>query len=240
MAEKSLADCLEESTQRCRTLDAPLAQRLQALADDVRALSPEFATVVERMIERLKAAGAGEASPKPGEPMPEFMLPDQDGRLVSLSALLADGPVVVAFHRGHWCPYCRINAGTLAGIGEDLHAHGVELVAITPEREQFNAELKADAKATFPILSDMDNGYALALNLAFYVGDEKRRYMEAAGWNVAPFQGNASWTLPIPASFIVGQDGRVKARFVDPDYRKRMEIDELMTEVKRLRAEAPR
>ncbi len=82
--------------------------------------------------------------------------------------------------------------------------------------------------ANFPILSDMDNGYALLLNLAFYVGDEKRRFMTAAGWDVSPYQGNESWTLPIPATFVVGRDGRVTARFIDPDYRKRMEIDDIL------------
>ena len=232
MAEKSLADALEECTERCRNMSAPLAVRLQTFATDVRTLSPQFAEVVDRMIDRLKDAGAGENAPKPGEPMPDFMLPDQRGHLVSLSQLVEKGPVVIAFHRGHWCPYCRINAAALAAIVGDVRQLGAELVAITPEMERFNAELNSSSTATFPILSDMDNGYALMLNLAFFVGEEKRDAMIAAGWDVTPYQGNKSRSLPIPATFIVGRDGIVQSRFIDPNYRRRMDTDAILAALK--------
>ena len=78
------------------------------------------------------------------------MMPDQTGRLRSLGELLEMGPVVIAFHRGHWCPYCRINASALAAIEGDVSRLGAKLVAITPEMERFNAELKSDTEATFP------------------------------------------------------------------------------------------
>jgi hypothetical protein len=78
------------------------------------------------------------------------------------------------------------------------------------------------------VLSDMDNGYALLLNLAFYVGDEKKKFMSAAGWDITPFTDSDAWTLPIPATFVVGQDGLVKARFIDPDYRRRMDIGDIL------------
>lgn len=231
MTESSLAERLEECTERCRNLDAPLATRLRALADDVRLLSAEFADVVDHMVTRLEKAGVGVQAPKPGERMPEFVLPDQEGRLVKLSELQKNGPVVIAFHRGHWCPYCRINASALAAIEGEVNSAGAALVAITPEVRKFASELKEGASASFPILCDIDNGYALMLNLAFYVGDEKRRYMEAAGWDIGSFQGNESWTLPIPATFVVGADGIVQARFIDPDYRKRMDIDDILDAV---------
>ena len=231
MAEPSIAEILEETTERCRNLDAPLAERLQAFADEVRALSAEFADTVEHMVDRLKATGAGENAPQPGEPMPEFMLPDQDGHLVSLSELTAKGPVVVAFHRGHWCPYCRITADALARIHEQVQSLGAELVVITPEIERFNAELRSSVGARYAILSDMDNGYALMLNLAFYVGDEKKKLMQYAGWNIPPYNANDNWTLPIPATFVVGSDGVVTARHIDPDYRKRMDVEAILSAV---------
>ena len=231
MAEPSIAQILEETTERCRNLDAPLAGRLQAFAAEVRALDPEFADTVERMIERLRASGAGEKAPAPGEPMPEFMLPDQTGRLVSLSELVERGPVVVAFHRGHWCPYCRITADALTRIHGSVQERGAELVVITPEIERFNAELRSAVGARYPVLSDMDNGYALMLNLAFYVGDEKKKLMQCAGWNISPYNANDNWTLPIPATFVVGSDGRVKARHLDPDYRKRMDVEAILEAV---------
>jgi peroxiredoxin len=228
MAEPSIAEILEETTERCRNLDMPLADRLQAFANEVRALNAEFADTVERMVARLKAAGAGENAPQPGEPMPEFMLPDQSGRLVSLADLIARGPVVVAFHRGHWCPYCRITADALSRIHDSVENLGAELVVITPEIERFNEELRSAVGARYPVLSDMDNGYALMLNLAFYVGDEKKTLMKYAGWDIPPYNANDNWTLPIPATFVVGSDGLVKARHIDPDYRKRMDVEAIL------------
>jgi peroxiredoxin len=234
MAEKTLSENLEECTLRCENMDAPLPVRLQAFADDVRRLNPEFAEIVDRMVSCLKDACLGENAPKPGEPMPDFMMPDQSGRLHTLSELLKTGPAVIAFHRGHWCPYCRINADALAAMQGDVERLGAKLVAITPEAERFNAELTSSVEAKFPVLSDMDNGYALMLNLAFLVGDEQRRAMIDAGWDFSPYQGNTNWTLPIPATFVVGQDGLVKARFIDPDYRRRMDTSVILETLRSL------
>lgn len=225
MAEPSFADLLEASTARCRAMDAPLARRLQSFADDVRALSPEFAAVVDRMVARLTDSGAGSAAPNVGEPMPPFLLPDQDGHLVSLDALLERGPAVIAFHRGHWCPYCRINASALADISGEVRGLGGQIVAITPELLRFNTDLREDAAAPFPVLADIDNAYALELNVAIWVGEEKMLAMQSAGWDISRFHGNGAWMLPIPATFVVGTDGLVKARYVDPDYRTRMAIE---------------
>ena len=102
------------------------------------------------------------------------------------------------------------------------------MVAVMPDRQQFAAEFKSELRAPFPILTDLDNGYALSLNLAIWVGEEMERFISAAGWDVPKFQGNNSWFLPIPATFVVGQDGHIKARFVDPDYRKRMAIEDVL------------
>jgi peroxiredoxin len=85
------------------------------------------------------------------------------------------------------------------------------------------------------VLSDIDNGYALMLSLAFYVGDEKKEVMKAAGWNIPPYNANDNWTLPIPATFVVGSDGIVKARHLDPDYRKRMDVELILTAVEDLK-----
>jgi peroxiredoxin len=164
--------------------------------------------------------------------MPPFVLPDENGRLVSLKDLLAQGPAIVTFHRGHWCPYCRISINTLGKAQSRIEALGARMVAIVPDREQFAAEMKQDSNVKFPILSDVDNGYAMSLNLAIWVGAEMEEYMTKIGRRLPQYQGNDSWMLPIPATFVVGQDGRVKARFVDPDYRKRMAVEELIAALK--------
>jgi Peroxiredoxin len=145
---------------------------------------------------------------------------------------------VMSFHRGHWCPYCKLNADGLAQIAPELKRLGAQIVGISPETHQYGAELKAYANAAFPILADIDNGYALELNLLFWVGDEKRAAMKAGGFDIAPYQGNETWMLPIPATFVVGSDGLVKARYIDPDYRRRMELDDIVAAVAALNAES--
>jgi peroxiredoxin len=228
VTQPSLAEALEICTQRCKTMDAPLEERLDRFASDVRELAPQFADIVDRMVARLQGAKAGEGSPAAGERMPLFVLPDENGHLVSLSKLLKSGQVVVAFHRGHWCPYCRINADALAKIDSDVRSMGGQLVVITPEIQKYSRKLKAETGANFPVLTDLDSGYALELELAIKINDEKRNAMTSAGWDIAPFHDNDNWILPIPATYVIGEDGIVKARFVDPDYRKRMGIEDLM------------
>jgi len=232
MNSKPLSELLEEAFVQCRDMDASLAERLQAFADAVRELGPIFQSCVDDLVARLRAHDVGDNSPKPGEKMPDFVLPDERGQLVSLGQLLEKGPVAVTFHRGHWCPYCRINTRALAEAQEQIAAQGGQVAAIMPDRQHFTAELKAQSEAPFPILTDIDNGYALSLNLAFWVGEEMQKLMCQAGWDVAPSQGSDTWLLPIPATFVVGTDGEVKARFVDPDYRKRMTIEDLLAALK--------
>jgi peroxiredoxin len=230
---KNLAEELEDAFERCRDMDASLGERLQALAESVRQLSPPFAETVDRLISRLQQNDAGTTAPQPGDPMPPFLLPDEQGHLVALESLLDHGPVAVTFHRGHWCPYCRINTDALAKAQKDIAAEGGQVVAVMPDRQQFAAEFKSELQAPFPVLTDVDNGYALSLNLAIWVGEEMERFIAAAGWDVPRFQGNDSWFLPIPATFVVGRDGQIKARFVDPDYRRRMAIEDVLAALRR-------
>jgi peroxiredoxin len=167
--------------------------------------------------------------------MPPFHLPDEAGRIVSLDGLLSKGPVAVTFHRGHWCPYCRLNTNALAKAQKEIDDEGSQIVAIMPDRQQFAEAFKTESKARFPILTDMDNGYALSLNLVIWVGAEMERMISAAGSDIPNYQGNTSWMLPIPATFVVGKDGKVKARFVDPDYRKRMAIEDMIAALRSAR-----
>jgi peroxiredoxin len=159
--------------------------------------------------------------------MPPFVLPDDAGQMVSLEELLDRGPVAVTFHRGHWCPYCRININALVEAHRELRASGGQIVAIMPDLQKFVAELKSESNVPFPILTDMDNGYALSLNLTIWVGAEVQKMMEGRR-DLPTFQGNSSWMLPIPATFVVGRDGLIRARFIDPNYRNRMMISDML------------
>jgi len=223
---------LRQAFARARDMDGSMGERLDTFVDAVRQKTPSSAAIVDRLVARLKEHGAGDAAPKPGDMMPPFVLPDENGRLVSLKELLASGPVIVTFHRGHWCPYCRISIDTLAKAQQRIEGLGARMVAIVPESGPFAAEMKFDSNVKFPILSDMDNGYALSLNLAIWVGTEMEEYMTKLGRQLPKYQGNDSWMLPIPATFVVAKDGRIKARFVDPDYRKRMAVEDLVDSLK--------
>ena len=99
-----------------------------------------------------------------------------------------------------------------------------------PETQKYTGQFKAEFGAPFPVLTDLDNGYALSLNLAIWLGTEIQQLLSYQ--DLSSFHGNDGWVLPIPATFVVGRDGLVKARFVDPDFRKRMEIDDLIAALK--------
>jgi len=218
---------LDDAFKRVRDLDVSLQEQLRTFAQTVRRERPEFAAAVDRLVNRLRQYGAGESAPQIGESMPPFVLPDETGQLVSLEELLNRGPVAVTFHRGHWCPYCRININALVEAQRALPASEGQIVAIMPDRQKFVAELKLQSNVPFPILTDIDNGYALSLNLNVWVGAEIQKMMEGR-LDLPTFQGNNSWMLPIPATFVVGRDGLIRARFIDPDYRNRMMISDML------------
>ena len=224
----SLADRIRVAFLECRDMDASLGERLDAFAASVRTISAPFADAVDRLVDRLQQADVGSGAPGIGDLLPSFYLPDERGRVVSLRGLLETGPVAVVVHRGHWCPYCRINTRALALAGPDIRAASGQIVAIVPDRQRYAAAVRAEAEAEFPVLTDMDNGYAMSLNLVFWVGEEMRSFMGAAGLDLAEYQGNELWMVPVPATFVVGRDGLVRARFVDPDYRRRMTIESML------------
>jgi len=221
-------ETLDDAFRRLRDLDISLQEQLRTFAETARRERPDFGAAVDRLVQRLRQYGAGESAPQIGESMPLFVLPDETGQMVSLEELLNRGAVAMTFHRGHWCPYCRININALVAAHRELLASGGEIVAIMPDCQPFVAELKSQSKVPFPVLTDADNGYALSLNLAIWVGTEMQKMMEGRV-NVPAFQGNSSWMLPIPATFVVGRDGLVRARFIDPDYRNPIMISDMLS-----------
>jgi peroxiredoxin len=227
MSETQTRQELKQAFERLNESNLSLTEQLDAAARSVKERRPDFAAAIDRMVGRLRESSAGAEAPQVGDEMPPFYLPDENGRVVGLGDLIARGPVAVTFHRGHWCPFCRISINALVRAHGEVAAIGGQIVAVMPEREQFVSDLRATSKAPFLVLTDMDNGYAMSLGLAIWVGDEMQKIISERH-NLANYQGNDTWTLPIPATFVVGQDGRIKARFVDPDYRKRMAIEDLL------------
>jgi peroxiredoxin len=229
-----LVAALERATERAIAADAPLRDRLKIIADEVRRLSVVFSEAVDRFVGRLQIAEAGAGAPAIGEAFPNFLLPDQDGRLVGLETFRNGGPVVVGFLRGHWCPYCKTTAVALAEIADAASARGAKIVAVTPESRKYSTILSEDSGRRFPILTDVDNGLALALNLAIWVDDDMARLIAGAGWDVPAYQTAKSWVLPIPATFVLDKAGLVAARYINADYRTRMEIDDILAALDRV------
>jgi peroxiredoxin len=224
------AERLKLAFQRCREMEGTLNEQLQAYAAASREIFPAYGEAVDRLVVRINENGGGENAPRPGEPMPPFVLPDESGRLVALTSLIERGPVAVMFFRGHWCRFCRLNVRSVIKAYDRIRALGADVVAVMPETQEYAAKFKTEADAPLPVLTDLDNGYALSLNLAIGLGVEIERllsYLDMAG-----FHGNDGWVLPIPATFVIGRDGTVQARFVDPDFRRRMAIEDLLAALK--------
>ena len=224
MAPTTIREALEEAL----VMDAPLGERLAFFARALRDFDSPYAAAYDHLVHRLVSGRAGAAAPKVGDPMPPFMLPSDSGRLVDLEELIEEGPAVVSFNRGHWCPLCKLELTALAGIHEKVAVLGTRMVSIVPERLPFATKMKSDFNLPFTVLTDIDNGYALSLGLMMWVGDQVRGLYLSDGVNLPEFNGAEGWFLPIPATFVVGRDGHVITRFVDPDFRKRMQVEDIL------------
>jgi peroxiredoxin len=217
---------IEAAFLEVRSSDLSLKDRLRVVADAARTHKPRYAEAVDNFALRLRDVQAGADAPKVGDTMPSFVLPDHEGRLVSLDEILKDGPAVVAFHRGHWCPFCRLSMIALAEIEQELKP--AQIVAISTETQRYTRILREQTGAMFPVLTDMDAAYTMSLGLAVWVDTRLAGMIAEAGWDIPVYQGGTDWVLPIPSVFVVRQDGTIAGRHIDPDYRQRMEIDELL------------
>lgn len=221
-----IADDLLEAAD---AVDGDLAVKLAQYDAAARRQNPAGAAQYDRLVKRLCELGAAGSVPKEGEAFPEFQLPAHTGELVQLSELTAQGPLVVSFNRGHWCPYCRLELRSLARLAPALQARQAQCVAIVPERLEFAAHMVERDQLPFNVLSDFDHGYAASLGLAVHVGEEVAAAYRGLGVDLPRYQGHGGWLVPIPATFIVGRDRRVLSSFVDPDFRRRMSMDAILT-----------
>lgn len=227
--QPSVSERLGAVFRHFRDLEAPLNKRLDGYTSASREIFPDYANAVDRLVQRLNESGGIGRAPRIGDDMPDFLLPDENGRLVSLSDLTARGPTAVMFHRGHWCPYCRMNIGAVVRARHLIASKGGQVVVIMPENQHYAKIFKLESGAPYPVLTDVDNAYALSLGLAIWLGPDIPSILTQVGRVLPAYHGNDAWMLPIPATFVVGEDQIVKARFVDPDFRRRMDIDDLIT-----------
>jgi peroxiredoxin len=224
---------LEQAFADICVMDGPLSRKLAAYSQKLVELNFPFAEAYDTLVARLIDGGIGAGAPQVGEKMPPFVLPSRSGRLVSLEELLDDGPVVISFNRGHWCPFCKIELRSVATYHEAIAAQGGRVVSIMPDRQRFLGKLDADTQGTLLILTDIDNGYALSLGLVLWLGDKLKELMKGRGLHLEEVHGNDGWFVPLPATFVAAQDGTVISRHVDPEFRSRMEVEEIISALRR-------
>lgn len=233
----SPARSMTELLIQAETSNISLSSRLSAYRKESGNRRPDFAKAYDELVERLNAIDRGQVGPPLGELMPEFDLPDENGRLISLSSLLHSGPVVISINRGHWCPYCKLELRSLAAIHNEIKQLGACTISIMPDRAQFTSGYVAQNDLPFPVLSDIDLGYSLSLGLIFWIGAEIQMLYEEAGVELEKYHGNHGYFLPMAAKFIVGSDGRVKARQVHTEFRERMDPEAIVAVLRDLRGD---
>lgn len=200
-----------------------LAARLDAYREAAKRRRPALAEANQHLIERLIRVGAGGGAPREGDTLPPFLLPDENGHLVSSAELLARGPLIVSFNRGSWCPFCWLELAALNDTLPAIAAKGGRILSITPEVATYSRRLKEHLGLDFPVLSDIDNAYALELGITTALSAEARREILALGADLGIFQNNDAWFVPIPATLAVRRGGRIARAYVNPEFRERIE-----------------
>lgn len=208
--------------ENIRCLDVDLATKLMAFFETLEATQPTVAKLYGELIARLESAGAGDEAPDVGQRMPAFLLPDSEGHLVSSGELLVEGPLVISFNRGHWCEFCQLELLEMARIHPDIGQLGGRVVAITPDRAAETRHWRDRYQLPFPILTDLDCGYVLSCGLMIALGPAVSALYRSLGVDLPGYHGNGAYFVPIPATYVIARDGTVAARFVAPDFRRRM------------------
>lgn len=224
----SEAGSLDEAFRKICAIEAPLGVRLALFSDAVKEHGEPFALAYDRLVQQTGTAEAGAAAPQVGEAMPPFLLPDHTGKLVGLSDLLSAGPLVVSFNRGHWCEYCQLELRAFAAAHAQFAERGAQVVSIMPEIGEYTHSIRALTGDTMTVLSDIDNGYALEVGLVMWLGEEVCALYRTFGLDIDRYQGNEAWFVPIPATFVVNRDGIIIGRKVDPDFRHRMDVEDIL------------
>ena len=204
-------------------LDAVMAGR----ADWYRALLAEVAAQLRDT--------ACDVVLRAGDPMPDFVLPNAEGELVFSDELLARGPLVLTFYRGDWCPFCRTTLQTLQETLPSIEAVGATLAVLSPDTGDHVACAKRDLGLGCEVLSDADNATALRFGAAYRVPNAYREALLSYGIDLSQRHGDADWLLPLPATFIAGQDGILRFAKASGDVTDRAEPEIILDQLRATR-----
>ena len=223
---------------------ASLQEELDRITQQTRALvQPERLAISERAAEKLFASGIESRILPVGAQAPKFALSDAlTGKIVRSTDLLALGPLVIKFFRGRWCPYCMTELEAWRDLHTEVRAMGALLIAISPQNRRHNDFTIQQHSLPFPVLSDAGAEVAAQFGIAYTVSEEQRRYYESILVNI-PFVNSgatyrtgseASWRLPLPATFVVAQDGAIVFAEAHADFRVRPEPADVLNALARI------
>lgn len=198
---------------------------------------PARSQLYSAKIEELRRTFLRERVAKVGDRIADFQLPDAHGESVSLYELLKSGPAILCFYRGGWCPYCNIQLRAYERERSAIAAWKGQLVAISPQLPDASLSTAETNKLQFPVLSDVGNKVARQFGLVYVLAEEIRSALRTNGKALPPINGDESWELPVPATFIVAPDKKVALAFVDVDYRLRLEPDLILNGLRMLAIE---
>lgn len=205
-------------------LNTELQQQIEAFQREAPPqIPPDSVATLRDTTEDLAKSGIAERSLKVGDKVPDFTLPDAKGGTTKLSDLLKQGPVVISFYRGTWCPYCNLQLRAYQRRLPDLRALGASLVAVSPQTPDNSLSMAEKNQLEFDVLSDVGNAVARQFGLVFSLAEELRPIYEGMGIKLPNYNGDESYELPIPGTFVIGQDGTIRLAHVDADYTHRLE-----------------
>ena len=189
---------------------------------------------VGNAFEELAASDVAANAIDRGDKAPNFTLPNANGDSVELAKLTEDGPVVLSFYRGGWCPFCSLEFKALIDILPELKSCGAQLIGVSPETPDTSAETVNKHQIPFEVLSDVANVVTKDYGLLATVYEEMRPLYLQWGFDIPAFNGDGTWELPVPATYIIDRDGVVRSAFVEKDYTKRMEPADILAAVREL------
>ena len=211
-----------------------LQAKLDAFKADFEAGKPPYSvprSVIETMhraTAELIESGAARRAKKAGDVAPSFSLKDPEGNVVNSADLLKRGPLVLSFCRGVWCPYCNMELQALEAAKPEFEKYGASLVAISPQTAPNGRKSVRQNKLSFPILSDVKGKVGAAFGLRFNLPDYLVELYKQLKNDLPTFNEDPSWTLPMPARYVIGQDRVILYSEVNPDYTRRPEPEDMI------------
>lgn len=200
-----------------------LAKEIEELMNkSKKKLSGEIQGVFDKGIKELEES-ISVMGIKSGEQAPNFTLKNHLGEKVELYSFLQEGPVVLTFYRGAWCPYCNLQLKAYQNILPEIEALGAKLIAVNPQRSDDSLSILEKQQLTFPVLSDLELSVATKYNIVYELPIYLQDAYKSLGLDLEKLNGDCSWRLPLTATFIIDQHGLICYSFINADYKERME-----------------